>query len=354
MSINKENVKDIKLIDRIIDGSQNIAYDNIASGLTSATVKDAIDEIASNLNGTDTYVTAGTVSQDTLTLTLSDGGSVVIDISGLENTTIDTGTLTFDTNYNETGSEEAGTMYWNDSDKTVNLVQNGTTLQLGQETHFMIRNATGSTIDNGTFLGFTGVTVGSNRIEASPFDASTMEEHHLVGFATETISNGINGLATTFGYVRDLDTRGTAPSGMAVGDEDWSVGDILYPHPTVPGKLTTVEPTTGFKAKVAVITNRHQSRGEIFVRVTPHNERFDEYATTAYSWGDHGQEGYATETYVNTAISNLIDGSPDALDTLNELAAALNDDENFASTVTNELATKATVDDATALAIALG
>ena len=36
--------------------------------------------------------------------------------------------------------------------------------------------------------------------------------------------------------------------------------------------------------------------------------------------------GYATETYVDTAVTNLIDGAPDALNTLNELAAALNDD----------------------------
>ena len=44
--------------------------------------------------------------------------------------------------------------------------------------------------------------------------------------------------------------------------------------------------------------------------------------------------GYATESYVTSAISNVIDSAPSALDTLNELAAALNDDANFSSTVT--------------------
>ena len=44
--------------------------------------------------------------------------------------------------------------------------------------------------------------------------------------------------------------------------------------------------------------------------------------------------GFATESYVTTAISNLIDGAPVALDTLNELAAALNDDASAASTLT--------------------
>ncbi len=50
----------------------------------------------------------------------------------------------------------------------------------------------------------------------------------------------------------------------------------------------------------------------------------------------------ATQTYVNTAISNLIDSAPEALDTLNEIAAALGDDSNFATTITNALATKIT------------
>jgi hypothetical protein len=41
-----------------------------------------------------------------------------------------------------------------------------------------------------------------------------------------------------------------------------------------------------------------------------------------------------TKSEVDTAIANLIDSAPGALDTLNELAAAINDDANFAATVT--------------------
>jgi hypothetical protein len=53
--------------------------------------------------------------------------------------------------------------------------------------------------------------------------------------------------------------------------------------------------------------------------------------------------GYATETYVGTQISNLVDSAPAALDTLNELAAALGDDANFASTITTSLSNKSDV-----------
>ena len=44
--------------------------------------------------------------------------------------------------------------------------------------------------------------------------------------------------------------------------------------------------------------------------------------------------GYATEAYVTTQVSNLIDGAPDALNTLNELAAALNDDASASASLT--------------------
>jgi hypothetical protein len=48
----------------------------------------------------------------------------------------------------------------------------------------------------------------------------------------------------------------------------------------------------------------------------------------------------ATTAYVQTEIADLIASAPGALDTLDELAAALGDDANFATTVTNSIATK--------------
>ena len=48
----------------------------------------------------------------------------------------------------------------------------------------------------------------------------------------------------------------------------------------------------------------------------------------------------ATTAYTDTAIANLVDSAPGTLNTLNELAAALGDDANFSTTVTNSIATK--------------
>ena len=48
----------------------------------------------------------------------------------------------------------------------------------------------------------------------------------------------------------------------------------------------------------------------------------------------------ATPSDITTAINNLVDGAPTALNTLNELAAALADNASFSTTVTNSIATK--------------
>ena len=70
-------------------------------------------------------------------------------------------------------------------------------------------------------------------------------------------------------------------------------------------------------------------------------------ATVAYAdvTGTPDLSSYATETYVDTAVSNLVDTAPEALNTLNELAAALGDDADFAGTVTTSLAAKANTAD---------
>ncbi len=60
---------------------------------------------------------------------------------------------------------------------------------------------------------------------------------------------------------------------------------------------------------------------------------------TTQSQGDNSTK-VATTAYTDTAVSNLVDSAPGALNTLNELAAAMGDDANFSTTVTNSIATK--------------
>ncbi len=62
-------------------------------------------------------------------------------------------------------------------------------------------------------------------------------------------------------------------------------------------------------------------------------------ATTA-SAGDNSTQ-IATTAYADTAVANLVASAPAALNTLDELAAALGDDENFATTITTSIGLKA-------------
>jgi hypothetical protein len=50
----------------------------------------------------------------------------------------------------------------------------------------------------------------------------------------------------------------------------------------------------------------------------------------------------ATKLYVDTSIADLANSAPTTLNTLNELAAALGDDANFSTTITNSIASKLT------------
>lgn len=56
---------------------------------------------------------------------------------------------------------------------------------------------------------------------------------------------------------------------------------------------------------------------------------------------DYIENLLATKVYVDAAVTALVNSSPAALDTLNELATALGNDPNFATTITNALAGKA-------------
>lgn len=63
-------------------------------------------------------------------------------------------------------------------------------------------------------------------------------------------------------------------------------------------------------------------------------------AATDKSKLDNSYTKSQVESAISTAINNLINGSPGALDTLQELATAMGNDPNFASTMTNALANK--------------
>jgi hypothetical protein len=139
---------------------------------------------------------------------------------------------------------------------------------------YLVRNNTGSTILKGTLVGAVGAEP-SGRIDVAPFQVTGTENSELraMGIATSNISSGVNGEVMSFGTLTGLDTRGSTASALAVGDETWAAGDILFAHPTVDGKLTNVRPQHDLA--VAFITVRHASTGQIAIRIIPGNNHLE-------------------------------------------------------------------------------
>ena len=143
-----------------------------------------------------------------------------------------------------------------------------------EKTYFLVRNNTGSTISKGTLVAAVG-SEPSGRIDVAPFETTGTQDSEIrvMGMATNNISNGVNGEVISFGTITGLDTRGSTASAIAVGDETWAEGDILFAHPTVAGKLTKVRPQHDLA--VAFITVRHASTGQIAVRIIPGNHHLE-------------------------------------------------------------------------------
>jgi hypothetical protein len=89
-----------------------------------------------------------------------------------------------------------------------------------------------------------------------------------------------------------------------------------------------------------------QSEADALTDAKAYTDTRETAITTAYqAYADQAEvdaKAYA-DSVAATAVANTVDAAPATLDTLNELAAALGDDANFSTTITNSLATKATI-----------
>ena len=203
--------------------------------------------------------------------------------------------------------ESPGTLSWNAVDATINLgMEYGVTQQIGQETYARVGNTTGSTIPNGTVVGFAGAT--SNALLVAPYLADgSSPTLYILGVMTHDLpDSGEKGYCTTWGFVRDLDTTGTPVS------ETWAAGDILYASPTNAGKFTKVKPTAPDNVvPLAAVITVNATTGIIFVRPTIEQQSY--YGvfsrTTDYSPAS-ANTAYAIQ-FDTTRISNgVVIGSP--------------------------------------------
>jgi hypothetical protein len=183
---------------------------------------------------------------------------------------------------------------WNTTDQTVNLgMDYGVTQQIGQETYARVGNTTGSTIPNGTVVGFAGAT--SNALLVAPYLADGSQPTlYILGIMTHDLpDSGQKGYCTTWGFVRDLDTSAFSP------------GDLLYASPTVAGALTNTKPTAPDNViPLAACITSNATTGIIFVRPTIQQMQYYGVFTKTT---DQSPAVINTEyllTFDNTQISN--------------------------------------------------
>lgn len=153
---------------------------------------------------------------------------------------------------------------WNVTDQTVNIgMAYGVVQQVGQELYARVANQTGSTIPNGTVVGFAGATDEALLVAPYLADGSTPTLYILGVMTHDLPDSGEKGYCTTWGFIGDLDTSA------------FSAGDVLYASPSVAGGLTNVKPTAPDNViPVAACVVSDANAGVIFVRPTIEQQKY--------------------------------------------------------------------------------
>ena len=155
-----------------------------------------------------------------------------------------------------------GMLTWNEFEDCLDIVQNDNTiLQVGLEQYIEVINTTAGTLSNGSVVRFSGVSL-EEIPEAFPLLADgSVPSLYIIGILTNTLIPGQRGRATILGKVRNLNTTGSD-----VG-ETWQKGTLLWAHPTIPGKMTSVQPTApNVVISVAAVLKAHATQGIILAR----------------------------------------------------------------------------------------
>lgn len=206
----------------------------------------SLEQIIFQLNNTYT----STVDQDVVSAEAWYGDGVGI----VEGTTYDY----IDFNTSGVFPRQLGRMGWNAVDETLDVgMEYGVVQQVGEEVYARVRNETGSTIPNGTVVGFAGA--GPVALKVAPYLADGSQPSlYILGVMTHDLpDSGDKGYCTVWGFVREVDTSA------------FSVGDILYASPTVAGGFTNVKPTAPNNViPLAAVVQVGTTDGVIFVRPT--------------------------------------------------------------------------------------
>ena len=213
--------------------------------------------------------------------------------------------------------------------------------------------------DSGGIPTFEAAGGGKVKIDLSAMTTADLAEHNTARYFTETRSRsafsahngssdydsatGVFTLPSTTDHVTEgsnlfytqarFDTAFTAKS-----TTDLSEGTNLY--------YTTTRHNTDFDTRLGTKSTTDLSEGtNLYYTAARDTAQFNtDLATKSTTNLSEGTNLYYTDARADARaqlkIDDLVDAAPGTLDTLNELAAALGDDANFSTTITNSIATK--------------
>lgn len=138
-------------------------------------------------------------------------------------------------------------------------------------------------------------------------------------------------VTTAGGVVTATEDHRSGPSGVHGGGAVSGGGDALVANPLSQFAATT-------SAQLAGVISDETGTGALVFSDSP---ALTGNPTAPTQSAGNNSTRLATTAYTDAAVAALINSAPGALDTLDELAAALGDDANFAATVTTALTLKA-------------
>jgi len=183
--------------------------------------------------------------------------------------------------------------------------------------------------------------IGSIAIDMSnyvkPDSTSAIDTTDTIVEAIGKLEKGLDGKQNSGSY---LTTTDTAADSNKLGGTVASDYALKTDIPTIPTNVSSFNNDSGYLTSVSW----DDVSSKPTIPVIPTN--ISSFTNDEGYLVSSDLNGYATENYVNTAVSGLVNSAPAALDTLNELATALGNDANFATTVSTQIGTKVSVDSA--------
>ena len=199
----------------------------------------------------------------------------------------------------------------------------GGTLNVTGTTTLTDVNATGNATVGGT-LGVTGLTTLA-QVDAN----SGTIDNTVIGGNTASPITGTT-ITSTNGFTGDI-------TGDVTGNVTAATGTSSFTNINASGTITG-NVTGDITGNITAATGT-SSFNDVTISGTL-NMDGNTTATIQNLTDPTNPQDAATKNYVDVGLANLVDTAPAALDTLNELAAAINDDANFSTTMTNALAGK--------------